>query len=68
MLSRALTGFQVPGVSQDGVITPIMEVELRDVPEMGYTTKDQPFPRGEICVKTDIMSPGYFNNPTQTKV
>ncbi len=33
---------------------------------MNYFATDQPFARGEICVKTNTMTPGYYKNPTQT--
>lgn len=41
------------------------EVKLRDVPEMGYFTTDNP-PRGEICVKNSTMIGGYFKSPEAT--
>ncbi len=37
--------------------------KLVDVPELGYTTKDKPFPRGELRVKTRRMIPGYYKHP-----
>jgi long-subunit acyl-CoA synthetase (AMP-forming) len=33
---------------------------------MGYSTKDKPFPRGEVLVKTKTMFGGYFKDPSQT--
>ena len=37
--------------------------KLVDVPELGYTTKDKPHPRGELRLKTKLMIPGYFKHP-----
>ena len=37
--------------------------KLVDVPELGYTTKDKPFPRGELRIKTRRMIPGYYKHP-----
>lgn len=37
--------------------------KLVDVPELGYTTKDKPYPRGELRVKTIRMIPGYYKHP-----
>ena len=37
--------------------------KLVDVPELGYTTQDKPYPRGELRVKTKLMIPGYFKHP-----
>lgn len=39
-----------------------VEVKLRDVPDMGYTSSDKPFPRGELLVKTREMTTGYYHN------
>lgn len=46
----------------DGVI-----VDLVDRPHLGYTKEDKPFPRGELRVKSETVSPGYYNNPEETK-
>ena len=36
---------------------PVIDYKLRDVPELGYYTTDKPYPRGELCVKTDAAAP-----------
>src|SRR5262249_38159214 len=38
-----------------------------DVPELGYTTRDRPHPRGELLVKTKRMIRGYYKNPDATR-
>ena len=45
---------------------PIIDYKLRDVPELGYYTTDKPYPRGELCIKTELASPGYFKRPEAT--
>ena len=38
----------------------VTEWKLVDVPELGYSTSDKPFPRGELHIKTKAMIPGYY--------
>ncbi|CAI5733777.1 unnamed protein product [Peronospora destructor] len=45
-----------------------MQVCLEDVPEMGYTSKDKPRPRGEVLVKGPLLFAGYYKQPEQTAV
>lgn len=42
------------------------EVKLVDVPEMHYTSKDQPFPRGEVCFRGHNCFKGYYKLPEKT--
>jgi long-chain acyl-CoA synthetase len=49
-----------------GQIQPCNEVRLVDVAEMGYTHKDQPHPRGELCLRGDNIFKGYLHDPENT--
>src|SRR5574337_615409 len=45
---------------------PVTAYKLRDVPELGYYTTDKPYPRGGLCIKTTLATPGYFKRPDAT--
>ena len=45
---------------------PVIDYKLRDVPELGYFTTDKPFPRGELLVKSDRFTGGYYKQPELT--
>lgn len=41
--------------------------KIVSVPELGYRDTDQPFPRGELCIKSPRIIPGYYRNPDATR-
>lgn len=45
----------------------VVAYELADVPELGYTRRDQPYPRGELRLKSRRMVPGYYRNEEATR-
>ena len=55
-------------ITFDGVINRkrVHDYKLIDVPELGYFRTDRPYPRGELLVKTDTMTPGYYKHPELT--
>ncbi|KIR30588.1 long-chain acyl-CoA synthetase [Cryptococcus deuterogattii LA55] len=59
--------WDVGGPGTCGRLQPCNDVKLVDVPDMGYTAKDLPNPRGEVCLKGPNISPGYLHNHKATK-
>ncbi|KAJ3415825.1 Long-chain-fatty-acid--CoA ligase 5 [Chytridiales sp. JEL 0842] len=53
-------------VSHVGVPFTSCEVKLVDVPSMNYFASDQPNPRGEICLRGNVIMKGYFKDPELT--
>jgi fatty acid CoA ligase FadD9 len=45
---------------------PVLDYKLADVPELGYFTTDTPHPRGELLVRTALITPGYYQRPEAT--
>ena len=44
----------------------MIDYKLVDVPELGYFLTDKPYPRGELLVKTETATPGYYKRPEIT--
>lgn len=42
-----------------------VKIRLRDIPEMGYLSSDNP-PKGEVCFYGSSIMTGYFKNPEKT--
>ncbi|WP_406432117.1 thioester reductase domain-containing protein [Streptomyces sp. NBC_00631] len=62
------------GSTESGVVVfdsrvqrpPVIDYKLVDVPELGYFTTDSPYPRGELLIKTESVTPGYYMRPETT--
>ncbi|MFI1582560.1 carboxylic acid reductase [Embleya sp. NPDC020630] len=44
----------------------VRDHKLVDVPESGYRTNDLPYPRGELLIKSEFVTPGYHGRPGTT--
>jgi long-subunit acyl-CoA synthetase (AMP-forming) len=53
------------GIARDGVVYRGVEVRLQSLPELGYLSTNVPA-RGEICVHSPRLIPGYWGAPEQT--
>lgn len=53
-------------IAADGRLLPGLDFRLVDVPEMGFTQQDRPFPRGELAVRTPNTTPRYHGDPEST--
>eukprot|EP00026_Physarum_polycephalum_P001084 Phypoly_transcript_01085.p1 GENE.Phypoly_transcript_01085~~Phypoly_transcript_01085.p1 ORF type:complete len:1212 (+),score=174.21 Phypoly_transcript_01085:429-3638(+) len=59
-LAEAYGMTECGAIANDGKIVTGVQVKLLDCPEHGYLNSDLPNPRGEICVKKETTTPGYF--------
>lgn len=57
---------EVGSISSNGYLCEGVKVKLLDVAEMKFTSRDKPYPRGEICVQTPTMISQYYNAPVST--
>jgi fatty acid CoA ligase FadD9 len=46
----------------------VTDYKLVDVPELEYSTKDRPYPRGELRVKSTTLIPGYYKKSSRSAV
>ncbi|XP_050915263.1 long chain acyl-CoA synthetase 6, peroxisomal-like [Lathyrus oleraceus] len=58
-------GYRLSG--HGGSPSPCCEIKLVDVPEMNYTSDDQPNPCGEFCIRGPIIFQGYYKDEVQTR-
>ena len=68
-VKNAYGASEFPGISVNGEIGEGVDLELVDVPEMGFLTSDKPYPRGEIRVRHKGGSKPlatYWNNPVES--
>lgn len=59
---------EIGAVTSDGIVMRplVIDYKLIDVPELGYFSTDLPHPRGELLVKSNGATPGYYKRPEVT--
>jgi long-subunit acyl-CoA synthetase (AMP-forming) len=67
IVSETYGAMEIGGIAGSNQLLDGVEHKIVDVPDMGYTTQDKPFPRGELVVKTNKMALGYFKNEEETQ-
>lgn len=67
IVSESYGSMEVGAITTAKKFSSELDFKIVDVPEMGYTSQDKPYPRGELCVKTTTMFSGYHNNEEESK-
>lgn len=62
----SVTGLEDAEPLHCGPLMAHCEMKLRDVPELGYSVRDRPFPRGEALLRGPHLFSGYFRRPDVT--
>ncbi|KAI6142947.1 acetyl-CoA synthetase-like protein [Pisolithus tinctorius] len=63
--SCAMCAILPPELQQYGSVglpSPSIEIKLRDVPEAGYKSTNNP-PQGEVCIRGPAVTKGYYKRP-----
>jgi len=55
-----------PNSGHVGGPIPTMRLRLKDVPDMNYLSTDEPYPRGEVCMKGPTIFKGYYKREDKT--
>lgn len=66
IVSESYGSMEIGAITSSKKLSAELDFKIVDVPEMGYTSQDKPFPRGELCVKSTTMFSGYHNNDEET--
>lgn len=62
----SVTRMDDPEIGHVGGPLKCVKWKLMNIPEMGYTKADKPFPRGELCMKGPAVFNGYYKRPDKT--
>lgn len=68
--NNAYATFMSPNDQRVGCVGPVnpgVELRLRDCPELGYMSTDQPCPRGEIMLRSQSVFDGYEGDQKKTE-
>lgn len=59
--------FNTSDIGNVGPVNVATEMKLKGVPEMGYSSEDEPFPRGELLLRGPQIFKEYYKSPKATE-